>query len=336
MKRNLSRLPILSLVLAMLVLTWGCQPAQDATPVPTPCPTPTASPHPTLPRATLAPATPRPRSTPDHSRQFLDKLPANSGSCQPDGTTDDLGILIYDLKEERELVSINADVPFQYASAFKAPVLTYFLASCRQYWDVSSPEWDAYFQDAEAAKNVDLFTSPEYERLVTEFISDPGNWGRIDAFFDEHRQVVNGANGAIDTRYFVLEKVYAMIAQSSNLATADLLKFIHEKCPVQEQAHPQVECGGPNAITNFNAWFNEFSGITYADGERRRGLYNWDSVIENGKEGPVETRLSTFGLKDTCANQTAILNCDPAYTGFNTLTAHDLFKYLSFALPPGG
>jgi len=327
MKRNVSPLPILSLVLAILVSTSACKQADEATPVPTPCPTPASSPTPNPVRATLAAATPRPSPTLDYHQNFLDSLPTNPDSCHPDGTTDDLGVYIYDLKEERELVSINADVPFQYASAFKAPVLVYFLSSCRQYWDPTSPEWKAYFIDPQTAKNVELFTSPEYEQDVAEFVSNPENWNQTGDFFDQHRQVVNGVNGEIDTRYFVLEKVFAMIAQSSNLATADILKFIHENCPGQEQAQTELACGGSNAITNFNTWFNGFSGIKYAEGEARRGLYRWDTVIENGKNGSQEITLSTFGLKDTCANQSAVLKCDPAYIAFNTLTARDFFKF---------
>jgi hypothetical protein len=327
MKSNASSRQIIVISLAIILMTSACQPVQEATPMPTPCPTPSASPAPTLPPATRAAPTPRPSPTPDYQKNFAESLPADSGSCHPDGTTDDIGVYIYDLKEEREIISINADVPFQYASAFKAPVLLYFLSSCRQYWDPASPEWEAYFQDPQAAKNVDLFTSLEYERIVAEFISKPANWNRTDAFFSEHRQVVNGANGEIDTRYFVLEKVHSMIAQSSNTATADLLKFIYLNCPVQEQTQAQIACGGPNAITSFNAWFNEFTGIKYEDGEARRGLYSWDTVIQNGKDGSQEIPLSTLGLKDTCANQTAVLNCDPAYTAFNTLTARDLFTF---------
>jgi hypothetical protein len=236
-------------------------------------------------------------------------------------------VYIYDLKTGRELVSINADVPFQFASAFKAPVLVYFLSSCRQYWDASSPEWKEYFQNAEAAKNVDLFTSPEYEQAVAEFISNPENWKDIGRFFAEHRQIVNGAGGAIDTRYFVLDKVYAMIAQSQNIATADVLLFIQKNCPKQEQIQVESQCGDPNAITNFNAWFNDFSGITYENATPRRGLFRWDTVVQNGAGGSKEITLPTFGLKDLCASQTAILQCDPAFIASNTLTARDFFKF---------
>ncbi len=327
MKSNAPSLRIHALLLSLLLLASACQPAPEAVPSSTPCPTPSPSPFPTQPRATRPAPSRIPSPTPDYQQDLLESLPSDPESCHPDGTRDDIGVYIYDLKEGRELVSVNADVPFQYASAFKAPVLLYFLSSCRAYWDPASPEWEVYFQDPQAAKNVELFTSVEYEELISEFISDPVNWKRTDAFFLDHRQMVNGAGGEVDTRYFVLEKVYAMIAQSSNLATADVLKFVQEKCNPPETSNAQLSCGGPNAITGFNAWFDEFTGIEYKDGEARRGLYSWDTVIQNGEESTEETVLSTFGLKDTCANRTAVLNCDPAYTGFNTFTARDLFRF---------
>ncbi|HSQ39512.1 MAG TPA: hypothetical protein VLM78_05080, partial [Anaerolineales bacterium] len=259
MKRTAPSLPTHASILALLFSTSSCRPAEDATAVPMPCPTPTASPHPTVVPTKPATRTPRPTPAPDHTRQFLDALPTNPESCHPDQTTDDLGIYIYDLEAERELVSINADVPFQFASAFKAPVLVYFLSSCRQYWDPSSPQWEEYFQNTEAAQNVDLFTSPEYEAALSEFIANPENWTGIGNFSTEHRQVVNDANGAIDTRYFVLGKVYGMIARSSNPATAEVLQIVFENCLDHEPVQIEPECGGPNAITAFNAWFNDFS-----------------------------------------------------------------------------
>lgn len=323
--------PTLILIFFILFSTSACgtnaRPADDATPVPTPCPTPTASPHPTAVPTQPASPTPRPSPLPDYTRKFLEALPANADSCHPDHTAEDIGVYIYDLKAERELVSINADEPFQFASAFKAPVLVYFLSSCRQYWDTSSPEWKEYFQNAEAAKNVDQFTSPEYEREVTEFISNPENWKDVGKFFAEHREIVNGAGGAIDTRYFILEKVYAMIAQSQNIATADVLLFIQENCPRQEQIQIEPACGDPNAITNFNAWFNDFSGIAYENGIPRRGLFRWDTVIQNTASGSEEITLPTFGLQDLCATQTTILKCDPAFIASNVLTPRDFFRF---------
>ena len=118
-----------------------------------------------------------------------------------------------------------------------------------------------------------------------------------------------------------------MIAQSQNVATAEVLLFIQEKCPKQEQIQIEPACGDPNAITNFNAWFNDFSGITYESGTPRRGLFRWDSVTQNGTNGSEEITLPTFGLKDLCATQTAILKCDPAFIASNTLTARDFFKF---------
>ena len=326
MKTTLLSSPLVS-VLAILLLTSSCQPAGTPLPVATPCPTPAASPYPTAVPTQTASPTPRPSPLPDYTRRFLEFLPSNPDSCHPDQTADDIGVYIYDLKANRELVSINADEPFQFASAFKAPVLVYFLSSCRQYWDASSPEWEEYFQNAEAAKHVDQFTSPEYEREVAEFVSNPENWKDVGKFFAEHRQTVNGAGGEIDTRYFVLDKVYAMIAQSQNLATAEVLLFIQENCPRQEQIQIEPACGDPNAITNFNAWFNDFSGITYEKGTPRRGLFRWDTVIQNTASGSEEITLPTFGLKDFCASQTTILKCDPAYIASNVLTARDFFKF---------
>lgn len=326
MKSTNSTLSTLAIILALAFSTFSCSPTDNGTASPTPCPatqTPPATSHPTL--APVKPATSTPQ--PDYSKQFLDALPANPDSCLPDQTADDLGVYIYDLKDERELVSINADVPFQFASAFKGPALVYFLSSCRQYWDPTSADWKEYFQNMEAAQNVDMFVSPEYEQALTEFISSPENWMKIGNFSAEHRHVVNGANGEIDTRYFVLEKVFGMIAQSSNIATADVLQFVFENCPAQEQTQVESTCGGPNAITAFNAWFNVFSGTQYESGAPRRGLYSWDTVTQNGSNGPNEIVLPTFGLKDECANQTATLKCDPAYTAFNTLTARDFFKF---------
>ncbi|RJP46286.1 MAG: hypothetical protein C4583_19105 [Anaerolineaceae bacterium] len=326
MKPTLLSSPLISF-LVILLLTSSCQPAGTLPHVPTPCPTPAASPYPTAVPTQSATRTPRPSPLPDYTRKFLETLPASPNSCHPDHTADDIGVYIYDLKAERELVSINADVPFQFASAFKAPVLVYFLSSCHQYWDASSPEWKEYFQDAEAAKNVEQFTSPEYERKVAEFISDPKNWKDVGKFFAEHRQIVNGAGGEIDTRYFILEKVYGMIAQSQNIATAEVLLFIQENCPKQAQIQVESQCGDANAITNFNAWFNDFSGITYENGTPHRGLFRWDTVIQNTANGSEEITLPTFGLKDLCVTQTAILNCDPAFIASNTLTARDFFRF---------
>lgn len=329
MKKINPTLPALA-ILALAFSTFSCSPTDSGTASPTPCPvtqTPLATFHPTPASVKPASPTPRPLPSPDYTRQFLGALPTNPESCLPDPTSDDLSVYIYDLKEERELVSINADVPLQFASAFKSQVLVYFLSSCRAYWDPSGTDWKKYFQNPETAQNVDLFTSPEYETVLAEFISKPMNWKDIGDFSAEHRHVVNGANGEIDTRYFILQKVYGMIAQSSNIATADVLRFAFENCPRQEQPEIESACGGPNAITAFNAWFNDFSGIAYETGTPRRGLYTWDAIAENGENGSQEIVLSTFGLKDQCAHQTAILKCDPAYTAFNTLTARDFFKF---------
>jgi hypothetical protein len=272
-------------------------------------------------------ATP-PASSPDYTSKFVQVLGTTSDSCLPDRTKDDIGIYIYDLENDRELVSINADTPFQFASAFKGPVLVYFLSSCRKYWDTSSPEWNDYFRDKESARNIDWYTSDAYKRIIIDHISDVNNWDNIATFFANNTVQESGVAGIIDKRYFVLNQVYKMITKSSNPATADVLRFVYDNCQQEKQVVIDKSCGSPNAINAFNAWFDDFAQIRYAPGEKRRGLYQWDVILEKGPNGKdVETVLSTNGLKDNCATQTARLNCSEDGGATNVLTARDFFKF---------
>lgn len=328
--KTTSRLLTLTVILGLAFSTFACAPSPTPVPTPSPSPaTPAASPSPTAaPTQTAVPTrTPTPR--PDHTRAFLDALLPGANSCHPDRTAEDIGVYIYDLTDDRELVSVNADVPFQFASAFKGPVLTYFLSSCRAYWDSSSAEWQEHFQDLEAARNIEYYTSADYEQALTEFLSDPKNWKDVGDFSAERRYVSNGLAGDIDTRYFILAKIYGMIAQSRNLATADALKFVYENCLPAEHPQMEADCGGPNALTSFNAWFDQFTGLAYESGAPRRGLYEWNNIVENAADGPREETLSTSGMTDACANQSAVLKCDPSARAVNTYTARDLFQFYS-------
>jgi hypothetical protein len=265
----------------------------------------------------------------EYTGQFLEAIGAADESCLPDKTRSDVGVYIYDLTNDQELVSIYADTPFQFASAFKSPVLVYFLSACRQYWDAESPEWDAYIHNSELVKD-DWYTSDEYEKLIREHISNVGNWDNIESFYTNNRVKHNGEDGPIDKRYFVLNKVYGMIARSSNPATSDVLQFIYDHCQKQEQPviEKQKQCSGPNAITAFNAWFYEFSGIKNEDDMPRSGLYNWDTIRELDSNGTVrETVMTTSGLKDSCVNRFAMLNCTEDRLAVNAMTARELYNF---------
>lgn len=322
----MKKFAIVLMLFFLTISTLSCAPTPQPVPTPTPCPTPqpTASkPNPTAaptPRATLTPRV----SLPTYTDAFLSSLLTSESNCHLQKTAEDIGVYIYDLTEDRELVSINADEPFQFASAFKAPVMVYFLASCRHIWDSSSAQWQEHFQNLEAAENIEYYVSPEYQTLVSEFLVDPTNWKDVGDFFSEHRYSLNGAGGDIDQRYFVLEKVYSMIAQSANLATADILQFTFENC--MDAAHLQIDkpCGEANAINSFNAWFNKFSQIQPPPNSAPlRGLYEYNSVIVNGEE----LTLSTYGQRDLCAIQTATLKCDPYSIAYNVYTPRDLFQF---------
>lgn len=322
---------------AALLFAWilaSCAPAPTQVPAsPAPTQTATSAPSSTPSPAPTATSTPAPTLTPaplslEYNRKLLSALPASEQSCLPDKTADDLGIYVYDLAQNRELVSINADVPFQFASAFKAPVLVYFLTQCKKFWDPDSPAWQAYFSDLEAARGVPYYASPEYRAAIAPFFEDVNLWQNPDVFFNEKRFInAGGLAEAIDKRYFVLSKVYSMTARSNNQATGEILKWAYEQCPPEEESAPPYACYEPNPISRFNAWFNQFAGISYAENEPQRGLFRWDTVIEKDAKGnSYEARMPTYGFEDKCAIQTARLNCS-ASTGLNVWTARDFFKF---------
>lgn len=269
-------------------------------------------------------------SKPAFNGQLLEAIGTNSLSCLPERTEDDIGVYIYDLKDEQELVSINADTPFQFASAFKAPVLVYFLSSCKQYWDVGAPEWTLYFSDRETAGNIDWYTSGQYKQQVISQLSDVNNWNNLETYFATHPVMLNDVvDGPIDKRYFILSQVYSMVARSSNPATGDVLRFVYDHCLEQPPEIPET-CGGLNPITAYNAWFNNFAGIPYETKESYRGLYEWDVILETNRNGKiVEKVMSTHGLKDECADQVAYLDCSLERHGqaINAMTARDFFRF---------
>jgi len=338
MKNNKQRLTLSLLIsIAMMPLISCGADASAFFTSPTPTSTQTCTPTSTVaPTATATllptPAAATPTAVPpsvEYDQQFLAALPNADASCLPDKTKDDIGIYIYDLKKDRELVSINADVPFQFASAFKGPVLVYFLSRCKRYWDTESPEWDAYFTDPASARDIAYYTSPEYKTLISQHFSDVRNWDNVEAFFNTNRFAQNGQTGVMDKRYFVLSKVYSMAARSNNAAAGEMLQFVYENCQpeVRAQLSSTDACYRPNAISQFNLWFNEFSGITYQDGETQRGLYKYDVVLEKDSSGKqYEAMMATYGLEDRCAIQTAQLSCS-ASAGASVWTARDFFKF---------
>ncbi len=264
------------------------------------------------------------------TQPFLQALKTSPDSCLPGRTVDDIGVYIYNLNKEQEVVSINADTPFQFASAFKAPLLVYFLSACRKYWDVSSPEWNAYFLDEEAAGKVDWYTSEPYRQKLVSRLADVNGWNHIETFFVENRVQENGVvAGRLDKRYFILSQVFGMVARSGNQAAANVLRFVYDNCleppPVIDE-----QCGGSNPITAFNAWLTDFADLPDSTSESHRGLYEWGIVLETNRRGKwVESFLSTYGLKDACANQFAVLNCSTEKQSrvVNALTAKDFFRF---------
>ncbi len=325
---------VFSLLLILFLLS-ACAESFSASPTPTFMPTLTSAPTVTaLPTitATLPPPTVTPTPLPlsvEYNPRFLSALPSSEDICLPDKTTNDIGIYIYDLNKGQELVSVNADVPFQFASAFKGPALMYFLTQCKQYWDTENPAWDEYFTNLETARNIPYYTSPEYKALLAEHFSDPRNWDNVESFFESNRVEQGGAASVIDKRYFILSKVYAMAARSNNIATGEVLQFVFDRCqpPAEAQVPPAPACYQPNAISAFNRWFDNFSGMQYQEDEARRGLFKWDTVIEKDAMGnPYEAKMPTYGLEDACVTQTARLNCS-ASSGASVWTARDFFKF---------
>ncbi len=301
-----------------LTATQTCTPTVAAPTATATLPVPTS-----LPTSTAVPLSVK------YNQQFLSALPKAELSCLPDKTANDLGIYIYDLNKNQELVSINADVPFQFASAFKGPVLTYFLSRCQKYWDPESPAWNAYFADIESARNIERYVSPEYRDQLAQYIADVNNWGSVDAFAAANRFDAGGVSGIIDRRFFVLGAVYSMATRSNNSAAGEILQFVYENCRPEAQAQisPARDCYQPNAISEFNLWFNEFSNIQYQDKESQRGLFKWDVVIGKDVNGQsYEAKMPTYGLEDNCVTQSAQLSCSTS-AGTNVWTAKDFFKF---------
>lgn len=292
----------------------GFSPVETAAPLPTPTDI-----------ATLTPLPISPPPLPDYSAEFLDALPRNETSCLPDKTEEDIGIYIYDLDRDLVLVSINEQVPFQFASAFKAPVLVYFLQSCPQYWDVTSPEWETYFADPTFARDEPYYTSDAYKAIIAPQLASVSNWADLPNFFVANRIYdETGEAGPIDQRYFVLPQVYSMITQSNNVAAAQVLEFVYANCGA---SHCEGDCG-QSPLHAFNDWFDDFAGIDYAAGEERRGLYSWENVMYVDEEGEdVTEELPTFGIKDKRMQARTLLECNQDFTAYNVWRAEDLFKF---------
>ncbi len=322
------RLAFLNLIMPILLSSCGVRAPTLSTPTATlTCtPTQTRAPSPTSPPTITL--TPTPLST-EYNPRFLSALPSAAESCLPNKTQNDLGIYIYDLNRNQELISINVDTPFQFASAFKGPVLVYFLSQCKKYWDTQSPEWNAYFENPANARDVAYYSSVEYKALLVEPLSNVGAWDNIESFFDANRFVENGVPRGIDDRYFILSKVYSMTTRSNNRAAGEVLQFVFENCQPQSGAEifSASDCYQPNAVSQFNLWFDKFSGIEYPLSQARRGLFKWDVVIEKDASGnPYESKMATYGLEDACVTQTAQLSCSES-AGANAWTAKDFFKF---------
>lgn len=274
---------------------------------------------PLVPTPTLAPL-------PDYSADFLDTLPRDETSCLPDKTSEDIGVYIYDLDRDLVLVAINEQVPFQFASAFKAPVLVYFLQSCPQYWDVTSPEWDAYFADPIPAREEPYYTSDAYKAIVSSQLASVSNWADLPNFFVANRIYdETGEAGPIDQRYFVLPQVYSMIVQSNNVAASLVLDFVYTNCNV---SGCEGDCDQENALRAFNDWFDAFAKIEYGADENRRGLYSWETVIYVDEEGEnVTEELPTYGIKDKRVQARTLLECNQNFTAYNVWNSEDLFQF---------
>jgi len=308
----------------LILLVSGCSPAPQQTALPQAIPVVSPTPVPTQDST----STPNLSSTPDYDSIFLETLGGENESCLPDKTGQCIGVYVYDLDNDQELVSINADIPFQFASAFKGPLLVYFLANCKKYWDTTSPEWNAFFLEKDPANNIDWYMSDEYRQALVEYLADGTNWGVIGRFSAAHQVSVNGEDGPLDGRYFILEQVYKMAAQSNNAAAGSVLEFVYENCPADQTPAIDPKCGDSNAITEFNWWFNRFSNVEYGNGEPQRGLYSWDIIVDTDNDGNAyETRMATYGQKDNCAKQYALLACSGDLPALNAWTARDLFKF---------
>ena len=326
----------LPLILAYLFISLSaCRPISSAAPTPSPEPTKTATPVPPTetppPTPSLAPVSP----PVTYNQVFLRALGTDPESCLPDKTSHFIGIYIYDLDEERELVSINADTPFQFASAFKGPVMAYFLESCQQIWDPNDPSWETYALETAPQHETNWYQSREYRQKLADQIYNPGGWGEIETFSFDNRPFVGEEAGPIDKRYFILHQVYNMVTESNNISAGSVLNYVFANCLGEEYTN-EAACGGPNALTEFNAWFNRFAGVEARMDEARRGLYNWDKLLTQDEDGKLqELEMPTAGLRDTCALARAPLSCGTDMTAVNVYTPRDLFRfyYALYQLP---
>jgi len=239
-----------ALFVLLILLVSGCAPAAQQTASPQAIPTASPTPGPVPTRASTP--TPNLPLIPNYDSIFLDTLGGDNDSCLPDKTGQCIGVYVYDLDNSRELVSINADVPFQFASAFKGPLLVHFLTNCKKYWDTSNPAWNEFFLERGPANNIDRYVSDEYRQELVKYLSIVTNWGTIERFAVAHQVSVNGEEGPLDERYSILEQVYKMAAQSNNAAAGNVLEFVHENCPADQPPAIDLKCGGSNAITEFN------------------------------------------------------------------------------------
>jgi len=330
-KINIMKITMGLLALLLAALPTACTPMVPpesalptmATPTDLPAAASTATSAPTnLPTPTCT-------SILDYNGIFLKALRTNKTGCLPDKTGEGIGLYVYDLDNDQQLVSINADVPFLFASAFKGPVLVYFLESCKKYWDTSSPEWNSYFQDVDTTNNIGWYSSEEYRNKLVAYLSQVSNWGTIENFAVTNQASMIGKAGPLDRRYFILAPVYDMVTQSNSFAAGLVLNFVYENCLAGQSIGPAEQvCGGSNAITEFNFWFNEFSQIKYENGEQRGGLYSFDVVTTIDQNGHANsTRMPTYGQVDRCANLNAFLGCPSDASVRNAWTARDLFRF---------
>jgi hypothetical protein len=320
-----------SVLILVMLLNSACGQAQPANPPPeTPGGATAASPGPVQrPTGTPSPAPVMPSATPelpDYTRVFLEQMGTREDSCMPDKTNQCISVYVYDLDRERELVAINEDIPLQYASAFKGPVLIYFLERCKKYWDVNSVDWNSFYLGSNPPDP--WYVSDEYKQMLRNHLADAKNWAGLDTFFYNNRVLINDVPGQMDARYLILQQAYKMVAQSNNYAAGILLKFVYDNCLPGPSVAIEERCGGSNAISEFNLWFNEFAGITYSADEPRRGLNSWDTIANTQSNGETQiTRMPTYGLMDQCANQTALLACADNLPIPNVWTARDFFKF---------
>jgi hypothetical protein len=261
----------------------------------------------------------------DFNSLVLTEVGTNTNSCLPEQTDEGIGIYIFDIENQKELVSINSDIPFQFGSSFKSPLLVYFLSNCKQYWDISSSVWQDFFLIQDGINIDPWYSSPEYEQIIKDYLSDVNHWGEIKNFAEQNLIQFADKVTSLDQRYDILEQAYRMVTESNNIAAGNILNFVFENCKSQEIHETVLNCGGSNPITEFNYWFNAFSNIDYKDNETRRGLHSWDTItIVDGNGIKSETRMPTYALKDACALQGAFIGCSTTDYVNNSWTARDL------------